>query len=94
MCNRKGECILTGLASWLNISSDGAHNAVYDVTMMVKIIKSLKTTTDQIIEHQKTWSDSIASIQNGENVARIMKTLIPLSNLLFICWNQKEISRG
>ncbi|KAK0160250.1 hypothetical protein PV328_007678 [Microctonus aethiopoides] len=46
----KGECTLTGVASWLQISADGAHNAVYDVLMLVKIIENLQLTIKQLID--------------------------------------------
>lgn len=49
---KKGECSLQGLASWLNISSQGAHDAVCDIRMMSQILNNLNTTDDQIIGNQ------------------------------------------
>ncbi|KAF5286733.1 hypothetical protein FQR65_LT12466 [Abscondita terminalis] len=76
----KGECTLSGLASWLNISSDDAHNAVYDVAMLAKIIKSLEITTDQIIHSTTTWNDSMSSFERKENENITLRTLLPLSD--------------
>ncbi|KAF5286732.1 hypothetical protein FQR65_LT12465 [Abscondita terminalis] len=55
----KGMCTLSGLASWLNISTDSAHNAVYDVAMLAKIIESLSISTNLIIDTKINWSDCI-----------------------------------
>ncbi|XP_018314208.1 uncharacterized protein [Mycetomoellerius zeteki] len=35
----KGECTITGLAEWLNVSSANTHNAIYDVEILHKILK-------------------------------------------------------
>ncbi|KAF2883108.1 hypothetical protein ILUMI_23063 [Ignelater luminosus] len=78
----KGECTLTGLAAWLNISADGVHNAVYDVLTLVKIVEHLKITDEQIINRKITWDHYIASVQNAEKSAKILKTLIPLGNCM------------
>ncbi|XP_046617589.1 uncharacterized protein LOC124303864 [Neodiprion virginianus] len=71
----KGKCTLTGLASWLQISADGAHNAVYDVLMLVQIIENLQITTKQLMDRSITWSDTSASIRNAEKSATLLKTL-------------------
>lgn len=82
--NRKGkrECTLTGLASWLQISADGAHNAVYDVLMIVKIIENLQITTKQLIDRTITWTDTIASVRNAEKSATQLKTLNKLGTCI------------
>ncbi|XP_046626167.1 uncharacterized protein LOC124307961 [Neodiprion virginianus] len=78
----KGECTLTGLASWLQISADGAHNAVYDVLMLVQIIENLQITTKQLMDRSITWSDTIASIRNAEKSATLLKTLDKLGTCI------------
>ncbi|XP_046614237.1 uncharacterized protein LOC124302290 [Neodiprion virginianus] len=81
-CKGKGECTLTGLASWLQISADGAHNAVYDVLMLVQIIENLQITTKQLMDRSITWSDTIASIRNAEKSATLLKTLDKLGTCI------------
>ncbi|XP_015512661.2 uncharacterized protein LOC107219088 [Neodiprion lecontei] len=78
----KGECTLTGLASWLQISADGAHNAVYDVLMLVQIIENLQITTKQLMDRSITWSDTIASIHNAKKSATLLKTLDKLGTCI------------
>ncbi|KAH0552575.1 hypothetical protein KQX54_012878 [Cotesia glomerata] len=79
---KKGECTLTGLASWLQISTESAHNAVNDALMLVKIIQNLKIKTKQLIDRSITWTDKIASVCNAEKSATQLKTLDKLGTCI------------
>ena len=78
----KGECTLTGLASWLKISTDCAHNAVHDVLMLIKILEKLEINSSQITDHMITWSDTIVSNLNAERSAQVLKTLASLGTCI------------
>ena len=80
----KGECTVTGLASWLNISAANAHNAVQDVAILEKIIKRLQITYDVLLQAATCYSELCTKWISDKQVSLFLPCLTPLANTVGI----------
>ncbi|XP_011859310.1 PREDICTED: uncharacterized protein LOC105556809 [Vollenhovia emeryi] len=79
---KKGECSISGLANWLNIPTEGAHNAENDVRILQKILRSAKITHQNLIDSAKTWDEQTGIWIRDRDANRFLSNLAPLKGIV------------
>ena len=78
----KGSCTITGLAGWLNISINNAHNAIKDVFILEKIIKKCGITYEKLSEASLTYTKSIEKWILDDQIKKTLPSLDPLKTVI------------
>ncbi|KAK0076364.1 hypothetical protein PV325_005506 [Microctonus aethiopoides] len=72
---KKGENKLENIARELEINQDKAHDALYDVIMLDKVLKKLNITTNDLLGSFLSWDDACNKIKFSENLPNALKKL-------------------
>lgn len=82
--SRKGkdECTIIGLVNWLNLSSTGVHNAIYDVDILDKILRQCKISEDKLIDSATSFATITKKWDDNMLIKNSLATLDPLKSIL------------
>lgn len=72
---KKGANKLGNIARESEINQDKAHDALYDVTMLDKILKKLNITTNDLLGSFLSWDDACNKMKFSENLPNALKKL-------------------
>lgn len=85
----KGANTLTTLATSLNIPTDGAHNAEYDVSMLETIVERLGISEKEITSASKSWDFFVRQEMHAKRRALILQSLICLKDCASLSTRKK-----
>lgn len=78
----KGQCTIVGLSNWLNLSSSGVHNAIYDVDILDKILQQCKVSKDILINSATNFATLITKWDENIIISNSLVTLDSLKSIL------------
>ncbi|KAK0169186.1 hypothetical protein PV327_011725, partial [Microctonus hyperodae] len=81
---KKGENKLENIARELQINGDKAHDALYDVIMLDKVLKKLNITTNDLLGSFLSWDDASNKIKFSQNLPNALKELHLLTDCVSI----------
>lgn len=75
---KRKKCSISSLAEDLQISSDGAHNAINDVNILSNILRNLHINNATLLENIKLFADQKEHWKTLETTRKTLCTLAPL----------------